>query len=176
MMGWVLRCLGLVVVSGAVFVGLQDGGLFEAALSRPDVAAVPEPPDPQQEQGDSALLEEVIEGGAHGHFVTDVYVNGTPITFLIDTGASHVILNTEDAERLGLNVGNLRYDTRFQSANGAVYAAPVVLRDVRIGQFQLYDLDAFVNRGPLNISLLGMSFLRQFESYEVSQGRLILRW
>ncbi len=175
-MGWVLRCLGLVILSGTIFVGLQDGGLFEAAMSRPDVAAVSAPPDPQQNRDDDALLEEIVESGAHGHFVTDVYVNGTPITFLIDTGASHVILNAEAADRLGLNVGNRRHDTKFQSANGSVYATPVVLRDVRFGQFQLYDLEAFVNREPLDISLLGMSFLRRFESYEVNQGRLILRW
>ena len=72
--------------------------------------------------------------------------------------------------------GQLRYSVPFQSANGTTYAAPVTLRDVRLGQFQLYDLDAFVNEGDLGISLLGMSFLSQFESYEFLRDRLVLRW
>jgi predicted aspartyl protease len=46
----------------------------------------------------------------------------------------------------------------------------------RPSQFQLYDLEAFVNGGPLPISLLGMSFLERLRSYEVARGRLVLRW
>jgi clan AA aspartic protease (TIGR02281 family) len=57
-----------------------------------------------------------------------------------------------------------------------VRAAPVELRELRIGQLQLYDLEASVNGGPLPISLLGMSFLQELRSYEVADGRLILRW
>ena len=51
-----------------------------------------------------------------------------------------------------------------------------VLRKIRIGQLQLYDLEASVNEAPLAVSLLGMGFLQRLASYEVRGGRLVLRW
>ncbi len=175
MLGWALRCLVLTVLVGATFIGLQSGGLFETVLA----SRSPEPGPLTHdvgEAGSGGWLEEVVMLGHSGHFITDVHINGTPVTFLIDTGASHTVLNQRDAERLRLGGGSLRYTVPFQSANGTTYAAPITLRDVRLGQFQLYDLDAYVNQGNLGISLLGMSFLRRFQSYEFLQDRLVLRW
>jgi aspartyl protease family protein len=175
MLGWALRCLCLSVVVGVTFINLQSGGLLERLLAPQRASTASSDADASGERS-GGLLEEVVRSGANGHFVTDVYINGMPVTFLIDTGASHTVLNQEDADRLRLNGGHLRYSVPFESANGTIYAAPVTLRDVRLGQFQLYDLDAFVNQGDLGISLLGMSFLRQFESYEFLRDRLVLRW
>jgi aspartyl protease family protein len=81
-----------------------------------------------------------------------------------------------DAERLGFRPDNLRFTERFASANGEVRAAPVVLRELRIGQFSVFDMPASVNEAPLRVSLLGMSFLRRLHGYGVDDGRLILRW
>jgi len=175
MLGWALRCLGLTVLVGGIFVGLRPDGMFEQALAlrSPDSQPVP---DESRDETFGGWLEEVVMLGGNGHFIANVHINGTPVTFLIDTGASHTVLNQRDAERLRLTGGNLRYTVPFQSANGTTYAAPVTLRDVRLGQFQLYDLDAYVNQGKLGISLLGMSFLRRFQSYEFLQDRLVLRW
>jgi aspartyl protease family protein len=103
-------------------------------------------------------------------------VNGVPINFMVDTGASHVVLTIPDARRIGFTANDLEFTQEFQSANGTVRAAPVKLRELRIGQFSLYGLEASVNGGPLPISLLGMSFLQRLRSYEVADGRLILRW
>ena len=174
MLGWALRCLVLTVLVGGIFIGLQSGGMFETVLASRSPEPVLQSEDISGAGG--GWLEEVVMLGRSGHFITDVHINGTPVTFLIDTGASHTILNQQDAERLRLGGGSLRYTVPFQSANGTTYAAPVTLRDVRLGQFQLYDLDAYVNQGNLGISLLGMSFLRRFESYEFLQDRLVLRW
>lgn len=177
MLGWALRCLCLTLVVGGIFIGLQSGGVFEQVLTLQG----PRAGDARQaettgREGAGGLLEEVITLGRGGHFITEVAINGIPVTFLVDTGASHTILNQRDAKRLRLTGGSLRYTVPFQSANGTTYAAQVLLRDVRLGQFQLYDLDAYVNQGELGISLLGMSFLREFESYEFLRDRLVLRW
>ena len=121
-------------------------------------------------------LEYVIQAGAGGHFVVEAVVNGAPVTFLVDTGASHVVLTMEDAERVGFRPESLRFTERFASANGEVRAAPVVLRELRVGQFSVFDMPASVNEAPLRVSLLGMSFLRRLHGYGVEDGRLILRW
>ncbi len=174
MLGWAFKCAGLTVAVAFAFTGLQGSGLIEGMILQGGADM------PAHDAGGGfagGYLEEIVEAGRHGHFVTDVHVNGTPVTFMIDTGASHTVLRRQDAERLRLNGGGrLRYSVPFQSANGTTYAAPVTLRDVRLGQFQVYDLDAFVNEGELGISLLGMSFLREFESYEFLRDRLVLRW
>jgi aspartyl protease family protein len=52
----------------------------------------------------------------------------------------------------------------------------VVLREIRVGQFSLFDVPASVNEAPLRVSLLGMSFLQKLNGYAVENGRLILRW
>lgn len=129
-----------------------------------------------ESQSEESDLEYVIESGAGGHFVVEAVVNGAPVTFLVDTGASNVVLTMEDAERLGFRPESLRFTERFASANGEVRAAPVVLRELRIGQFSVFDMAASVNEAPLRVSLLGMSFLRRLQGYSVDDGRLILRW
>jgi aspartyl protease family protein len=121
-------------------------------------------------------LEYVVEAGRGGHYVIDAVVNGAPITFLVDTGASDIVLTMEDAERLGFHPRTLRFTQRFATANGEVRGAPVVLREIRIGQFSLFDVAASVNEAPLGVSLLGMSFLERLNGYQVDNGRLILRW
>jgi aspartyl protease family protein len=108
--------------------------------------------------------------------VIDAEVNGVPISFLVDTGASDVVLTQDDAETLGFQPRSLDFSQRYHTANGIVRAAPVTLRELRIGQFSLYELAAAVNEAPLGISLLGMSFLERLAGYEVDDGRLILRW
>jgi clan AA aspartic protease (TIGR02281 family) len=127
-------------------------------------------------QSEESDLEYVIEAGAGGHFLVEAVVNGAPITFLVDTGASSVVLTMADAERLGFRLESLLFTQRFASANGEVRAAPVVLRELRIGQFSVFDMPASVNEAPLRVSLLGMSFLRRLHGYGVQDGRLILHW
>jgi clan AA aspartic protease (TIGR02281 family) len=132
--------------------------------------------DAEADDDSAGDLEQIIEAGPGGHFLLKAVVNGVPINFMVDTGASHVVLTIPDARRIGFTANDLEFTQEFESANGTVRAAPVKLRELRIGQFSVYGLEASVNGGPLPISLLGMSFLQRLSSYEVADGRLILRW
>ena len=154
---------------------LQDEGYSDDA-GYSDDEGYPEDDGGGEDEGEAGDLEYVIEPGAGGHYVVDAMVNGAPITFLVDTGASSIVLTMDDAERLGLRPESLRFTQRFVTANGEVRGAPVVLREIRIGQFSLYDVPASVNEAPLSVSLLGMSFLRRLNGYGVEDGRLVLRW
>jgi aspartyl protease family protein len=112
----------------------------------------------------------------NGHFVARGAVNGAPVTLLVDTGASTVVLKTTDAERAGINLSTLNYSIPVNTANGSTFAAPVRIRYLAIGDIVLDDIEALVAKpGNLNESLLGMSFLRRLRSYEFSGDFLTLR-
>ena len=120
--------------------------------------------------------EMVIPAGRNGHFLVTAEVEDVEILFLVDTGASQVILTVEDAERLGYYVETLEFSDRFQTANGAIRGAPLLLSELRIGELEIEDVRASVIRAPMSTSLLGMSFLSRLEGYEVGEEGLILRW
>ena len=87
-----------------------------------------------------------------------------------------MVLSPEDARRIGLTPDRLRFTERYRTANGTVRAAPVELREIRIGQLAQRYVPASVNEAPIGISLLGMSFLGRLESWAVEGGRLALYW
>jgi aspartyl protease family protein len=111
-----------------------------------------------------------------GHFSVRTQLNGAPVTMLVDTGASTVVLRPADARLAGVDVERLVYSVPVQTANGTAYAAPVRLREVAIGPIRLDGVDALVAKpGVLKESLLGMNFLRRLRSYEFSGEFLTLR-
>lgn len=114
--------------------------------------------------------------GPNGHFHLEAMVDGTPVRFLVDSGASAIVLSPEDARRIGLEPGRLRYSLHFRTANGTVRAAPVTLRELRIGQFALSYVEAVVNEAPMPVSLLGTPLLARLSSWTVEGGRLHLYW
>ena len=116
-----------------------------------------------------------IPAGRHGHFVLEADVDGQDIRFLIDTGASDVVLSPADALRLGFDPGKLRFTKTYRTANGTVKGAPVRLARVAIGPIVIKDVRASVNGAAMGRSLLGMSFLGRLSGYEVSGGRLVLK-
>ena len=120
--------------------------------------------------------EVVVPAGPLGHFLIDADVNGVQVRFLVDTGASSVTLTEADAERIGIPVRALDYSARFETANGQILAAPVTLRDMEIGGAAFVDVNATVTQAPLNVSLLGMSFLNRLSGYEVNREGLILKF
>jgi len=170
LLGHSLKLAVAVVVAGLAVVFLVD-----REGTSPTVPAAPQAA-PARAPAAAAVSELVLQAGPHGHFMVEAVVNGTPITFLVDTGASSIYLTPDDAARLGWMPPRLTYSERYSTASGVVHAAPVTLRSLRVGQLELYDLPASVGQQPSSVSLLGMSFLKRFASYEVRGERLILSW
>ncbi len=130
----------------------------------------------EQTQGQGAAYEMTVKANANGHFIVRGEVNGEPVNFVIDTGATDIILSADDAERIGFRAHQLDYSKAYRSANGIVRGAPVQLRHLRIGQIEMYELPASVNEVNIGISLLGMTFLKRLDGYEVSGDRLVMAW
>ena len=171
MIGWALRsvllCCGLVLL-GAALLGrvsplLQDRSP-QSGPRKPDTAAAQPPPNTI-----------AYPANAHGHVLLEAVVNGSPVRMLVDTGASLVILTQKDARTAGIAPGELTFNGRVETANGSTRMAPVTIREIRIGQFSVYDVPAAVLEN-LNVSLLGMSFLSRLQSYQMSDGKLTIAW
>ena len=104
----------------------------------------------------------VLTAGSGGHFVTAGSINGQAVRFLVDTGATYVSMGAAEAERLGIDYrkGQRGVST---TANGQVVAYRVLLASVRVGDVQLYDIDAVVGQASMDPVLLGNSFLTRFQ-------------
>ena len=116
-----------------------------------------------------------LRRGRDGHFHAELEVNGEPVRFLVDTGASHIVLSLRDAERVGLDPGSLDYAGRAVTANGPVGTAPVRLGLVKLGSFTDTNVPASVTDGALGSSLLGMSYLNRFAGIEIAGDTMTLR-
>ncbi len=174
------RNLGILLAGCLLLLGILNwsGGPAE------DIGAGPseeprqsaETADLQTSRSTATGDEMVIPAGRNGHFLITAEVDGVEILFLVDTGASQVILTAEDAERLGYRPEDLDFSDRFETANGTIRGAPLVLPDFRIGDLEIEDVRSSVILAPMSTSLLGMSFLSRLESFEVREEGLILHW
>lgn len=112
--------------------------------------------------------------GDDGHFRVDATVDGDTVRFLVDTGASLVVLSPNDARRIGLDPDKLDYSIPFRTANGTGYGAPIVLSEIQVGPIRITNVRAAVNKTPMAVSLLGQTFLDRLSGYRVSDGTLTL--
>jgi len=111
-----------------------------------------------------------------GHFYIIAEVNGTPIMFLADTGASHIVLSPTDAEKIGIKNSELHFDRFYETANGMVRGSSIRIGDFRVGDIHFNEIGASVNEAKMRNSLLGMTFFKRLKSYEVKDDVLTLHW
>ena len=110
-----------------------------------------------------------------GHFHVEAEVEGTRVRFVVDTGASSIVLGPADAARLGFDLAKLDYSVPVMTANGEGRAAPVELRSIAVGPIRLEQVRALVNEAPMDGSLLGMSFLTRLGGFAVEGDKLVLK-
>ncbi|MCC6303597.1 MAG: TIGR02281 family clan AA aspartic protease [Rhodobacteraceae bacterium] len=150
---------------GLIFVGLIAAtGLWqdirEAALPRQTVFAA------------EGRIE--VPAARDGHFYLTLEIDRQPVRFVVDTGATDLVLARQDALRLGIDPAGLVYTGTARTANGVVRTARTRLAEVRLGPFVDANLPAWVNAGEMDDSLLGMAYLQRFAKIEISRGRLTL--
>lgn len=136
----------------------------------------------QDVRSDVIPRQSVVEGGdaievprsADGHFHLTLRINGEPVEFLVDTGATDMVMSLDDARRVGLNPDDLDFLGTARTANGTVRTAFATLDEVALGPVLFRDVGVAVNGGEMRGSLLGMTFLRRFDRLEISDNRLRL--
>lgn len=151
---------------------MPSPGVVPANLPPPP-GGVPTAPAGTVWNGDGSAM--VFHANAQGHVYLQAFVDNTPTHFIVDTGATMVALTRRDAQAAGIDNGRLVYSGMVSTANGLARVAPVRLRELRIGQNTMTEVDAMVVDN-LNISLLGQSYLRRLASYEMRDGILTLNW
>lgn len=116
-----------------------------------------------------------VEAGRNGHFALQSRVNGVFTDFVVDTGASLVVLRETDAGNAGLHPMPAAYTATVSTANGKAKAAPVKIDRIEVGGITVYDVPALVMADDLlDKNLLGMAFLSRLKRYEVAGGRLVM--
>ena len=118
----------------------------------------------------------VLTAGSGGHFMTAGQINGKAVQFMVDTGATSIAMGMQDAERAGIN-----YKTGqvigISTANGNTQGYRIKLNSVRIGDVEVFDVDAVVTPQAMPFMLLGNSFLTRFQmTRESDQMTLVKRY
>jgi aspartyl protease family protein len=151
---WVFIFLGAIVVAG------MWGDIANTVMPRQSVA----------QDGTQIIVPRATDG----HYYVTLDLNGVPIRFVVDTGASEMVLTQADALRAGVDMSRLIFSGRAMTANGMVETAPVTLDTVTLGGVSDARVRATVNGGEMAESLLGMSYLHRFSRLEFANGKLML--
>ena len=128
--------------------------------------------------GQAIILEGntiILSASRDGHFYANGKANGKKLRFMIDTGASDVVLSPLDASRIGIDVEKLQFTKTYQPANGIGLVAHYRLNSLAIGSLEYAKVAVSVNKSDMVTSLLGMSFLERLQSFEFRGSKLYLR-
>lgn len=127
---------------------------------------------PRQSVIGTGMIE--VPRGPDGHYHLVLDVNGTSVQFVVDTGASGIVLTQDDATRVGIDLAALAYAGTANTANGIVRTARAKVNELQLGDIVDRDVSVYVNQGQMDGSLLGMDYLQRFDRIEIADGKLIL--
>jgi len=165
-----MRVVVLVAVLMVVIGAASESGFFDRFTAPGAVNIVAADHTPPEPAGPV-----VLAAADNGHYFVDASVSGRPVRFVVDTGASLVVLSAETARRLNLKPAPGEFVGQSRTANGVVAFAPVRLPEIRIGSIRLANVDAAIlPEGATDTDLLGMSFLKRLRSFQSSGRQMIL--
>jgi aspartyl protease family protein len=116
----------------------------------------------------------ILDRKPDGHFYATADIGGTPVRFLVDTGASMIALTGDDARALGFDWTPGELQRVGRGVNGDVMGKPIMLESVAIGDVEFSDMRAVIIPQALHVSLLGQSFLERIDHVKIERDRMTL--
>lgn len=149
----------LIFIAAITLYGFKDTFEQQVFTSRPiqlteDIIRLPRAPD--------------------GHYYAELLINDVRVNFVVDTGASDIVLSSRDAERIGIDFETLVFWGEAETANGIVRTASIKLDKVQLADLTDYNLRASITDGETSTSLLGMAYLSRFSRIEIIDAALFL--
>lgn len=171
--GWLLAA-GAVRRSRALKQALTWGVIFAVVIAAAGLwGDIRSDLRPRQAVFDSGARIEVPRAG-DGHYYLTLNVNGVPVDFVVDTGATDIVLSHDAARRIGIDPDRLIYSGRAGTANGIVRTARIRVDALELGPIVDRSVPVWINQGEMDMSLLGMAYLQRFESLRIQDNRLVL--
>lgn len=154
----------MAVIWGLIFLGvIAAKGLWDD-ISRTTM--------PMQAISSDGQIE--LPRASDGHYYAILEMNGTPVEFVVDTGATQIVLTEADAKRIGLDPDSLPFYGRAETANGVINTAFDDVSSVSFGPYVDENVRVSISKADMGISLLGMSYLQRFDSLQISNGHMLL--
>ena len=148
-------------IGGTIVAGVAIGLLWPTSHHSP--AADP-----------AAATEVVIERNSDHHYYADASVNGHPVHFMVDTGASETALTEDDAKSVGIAIDPNKYEVIGDGASGIVRGQYVDLNSIDLQGIKQQGAKAVVVPGA-SVSLLGQPFLEKIDEIVIRKGEMRLK-
>ncbi|HPA37434.1 MAG TPA: TIGR02281 family clan AA aspartic protease [Phenylobacterium sp.] len=168
------QALRHITIWGALVVGLLMGYAYRGELQDMGQKVLAEVSGGRPVTTRTSEL--VVTADEGGGFMVVGQLDGKPVRFLVDTGASDIVLSPADAERLGYDPKTLKFDRPSETANGIGYGAEVMADNVSVGPIRFDKVPVSINQAPMRQSLLGMSFLNRLEGVRIEGDKLYLKY
>ena len=163
--GATVQGVKLVRIDGAI-AQVEVGGKMQS-LRLGGVAVVAGDPG-----GSTSGSRIVLPAGSGGHYSGLGSINGHPIQFVVDTGATTVAMGADVAAQLGLDPKDGKA-VGAMTANGVIAARQITLTSVRVGDVTVYNVEAMVVPQTMPVVLLGNSFLSHFQMHSDSSSLVL---
>ena len=112
--------------------------------------------------------------GNSGHFRARGEVGNISVNFLVDTGATEIVLSHDDALRARIDTSSLNYNHPVSTANGITTSARQKIDNISVGSISFQNISVMIARkGDLDTSLLGMNFINRLRAFEIRGDRMI---
>lgn len=151
------------LMQGASGTHEQGAGIAAFSVRTPEKQAAP------------AGRKVVVRSDERGHFVAEFKLNGRRVPAMIDTGATLVAMNRSTAKSIGITLSAADFRYEIDTANGKARAAAAVIPSIDIGRIRVENVEGVVlEDNALGQTLVGMSFLKRLDKYQVEDGTLLL--